>query len=277
MCFVLLVKIFNLMFIMSINYNKLSIGFYILVILFVTAYFGWLGYRFYNLPIEVRFYDPMYKLLKPSGLVGHGLGFIGTFFMVIGLFTYMARKRFRIFFAFGAVKYWLEFHMFMCTLGPILILYHTSFKFGGIISVAFWSMVAVWISGVIGRYLYTHIPHTIDGKELSLLEIQEMKEELDMELMNRYDIDLNQLELLKSNKSNNQFKSIIINPKDLKKIRILINKEMWISRRIKRLALMHKLFGYWHLVHLPFTFILLIIAIVHIGVELYFNYVWIFR
>jgi hypothetical protein len=166
--------------------------------------------------------------------------------------------------------------MFMCTLGPILILYHTSFKFGGIISIAFWSMVAVWISGVIGRYLYTQIPHTIDGKELSLLEIQEMKEELDLELMNRYDIDLSQLQILKSTIGNVKLNSINISQKDLKKIRKLLNKEKWVSRRIKRLAVMHKLFGYWHLIHLPFTFILLIIAIVHIGVELYFNYVWIF-
>ena len=41
---------------------------------------------------------------------------------------------------------------------PIVIAYHASFKFRGIAGVAFWIMLAVAISGVIGRYLYAQIP-----------------------------------------------------------------------------------------------------------------------
>ena len=48
-------------------------------------------------------------------------------------------------------KHWLEFHIFLCTVGPLLVLYHTAFKFGGIVSVSFWSMVLVVLSGVAGK------------------------------------------------------------------------------------------------------------------------------
>ena len=56
-----------------------------------------------------------------------------------------------------------------------MILFHTSFKFGGIVSISFWSMVAVVASGVIGRFIYLQIPRTMQGRELSLNELREMR------------------------------------------------------------------------------------------------------
>ncbi|MEZ4987706.1 MAG: hypothetical protein R2795_22200 [Saprospiraceae bacterium] len=76
----------------------------------------------------------------------------------------------------------MEFHIFLCTLGPVMILFHTAFKFGGIVSISFWSMVIVVASGVIGRFIYVQIPRTIEGRELSLAELQEMKIEVSQKL-----------------------------------------------------------------------------------------------
>ena len=70
------------------------------------------------------------------------------------------------------------FHIFLCTLGPILVLFHTSYKFGGLVVISFWSMVAVFLSGIIGRFIYIQIPRTIEGRELSLNEIREMKSDV---------------------------------------------------------------------------------------------------
>ena len=109
-------------------------------------------------PLEERFYHPDHENFKPSGLFGHGLGIVGTLLILIGVFIYIARKRYQFLSRYGRVKYWLEFHIFLCTLGPIMVLFHTAFKFGGIVSISFWSMVAVVISGVIGRYIYIQIP-----------------------------------------------------------------------------------------------------------------------
>ncbi len=59
-----------------------------------------------------------------------------------------------------------------------MVLYHTAFKFGGIVAVSFWSMVAVVLSGVVGRFLYVQIPHTIQGQEISLKELNQINENL---------------------------------------------------------------------------------------------------
>lgn len=51
--------------------------------------------------------------------------------VMIGVMTYSFRKRVRAFNQIGKIKYFLEFHIFLCLLGPMLVLFHTTFKFGG--------------------------------------------------------------------------------------------------------------------------------------------------
>jgi len=55
-----------------------------------------------------------------------------------------------------------------------------------------------------------------------------------------------------------------------------IKKEVSIASKIKRLNLMQRLFKYWHVAHLPFALIMLIIVIVHVIAALAFGYKWIF-
>lgn len=138
----------------------------------ITAYLFWVGWDFYSLPIEERFYHPRYDWYKASGILGHGLGIIGTLMILFGVVMYITAKKYGYLDRFIRLKYLLEFHIFLCTLGPILILFHTTFKFGGIISVAFWSMVVVVLSGVVGRYLYLQIPKSVSGRTKTLHEIE---------------------------------------------------------------------------------------------------------
>ena len=161
------------------------------IIVLTTISLFILGFPYYHTTLTERFYHSDHDLYKPSGLIGHGLGIIGTLFIVIGVFSYMARKRYRFLARFGRLKYWLESHIFLCILGPIMILYHTAFKFGGIVSVSFWSMVVVVASGVIGRYIYLQIPRSMEGRELSLNEVREMKSNLNVHIKNRFNLDEN--------------------------------------------------------------------------------------
>jgi len=73
------------------------------------------GYTYYRISMEERFFHPDHTTLKPSGLLGHGMGILGSFFMILGVSLYMARKRYRIFTRLGFLKHWLEFHIFLCT------------------------------------------------------------------------------------------------------------------------------------------------------------------
>ncbi len=255
--------------------HKLSISIYLIIILVTIVSLTYIGLSFYRLPIEERFYSPLYQQLKPSGFFGHGLGILGSFIMLFGLFSYMIRKRFQIFSRIGVLKYWLEFHIFMCTLGPIMILFHTSFKFGGIVSVGFWSMAIVWASGIVGRFFYLQIPRTIEGRELSLLEVQEIKEKLDIELLEKYNINFSEISTDKISHLKSISKSI--SGKDYRKIKRLIRNEEKIVRRIARLDKMKNLFNYWHFAHLPFALIMIIILIIHVVVvSFWLGYKWIF-
>jgi len=147
------------------------------------------GLEYYRTGLEERAFNSGHDNLKPSGIVGHGLGILGTLLIIIGVTSYMARKRYRFMSRTGLVKHWLEFHIFLCTLGPVLVLFHTAFKFGGLVAVSFWSMVAVFLSGIAGRFIYLQIPRSIEGRELNLTEVRAMKSNLTEILKNSYRLE----------------------------------------------------------------------------------------
>ena len=268
--------------------HKLYISSMILILIAVTVYLSYSGYSYYNTSLEERFYHTNHELLKPNGLLGHGMGIVGSISMVVGVSIYMMRKRMRAFARLGQLKHWLEFHIFLCTLGPILVLFHTSFKIGGLVSVSFWSMVAVVISGIIGRFIYIQIPRTIEGRELSLSEIRDLKTDIRDILVTKYSLDRNSLDAivestLDSRKNQSGLRSIKQTLKDNHLSRTqrshvlkLVKNEISLNRRIDRLHTMQKLFKYWHVAHLPFALIMLIIMVVHVAVSIIFGYTWIF-
>ena len=56
----------------------------------------------------------------------------------------------------------------------------------------------------------------------------------------------------------------------------LVKNEISINRRIERLQIMQNLFKYWHVAHLPFALVMLIIMVIHVAVTIVFGYKWIF-
>lgn len=248
---------------------------YVIIVLVAIISLIYAGRSFYKLPLEERFYSPDYAQLKPSGLVGHGLGIFGTLILLTGLISYMARKRMKVFSRLGTLKYWLEFHIFMCSLGPVLILFHTSFKFGGLVAVSFWSLVIVVASGVIGRFIYLQIPHSIEGRELTIEEVQNIEKDLKILIKDKYDIELSELDSTKFKSLENAFKTKNLPHNEFRRFKLLINNQRRLSKRIQRLEMMQNIFKYWHVAHLPFALIMLVIMVIHVVVALTFGYKWI--
>jgi hypothetical protein len=116
---------------------------------------GLRGCGYYSTPVSERPFHPQYEVLKPSGLESHGYGVIGTLLIIVGVTSYSSRKRLRLLRTAGSMRTFLEVHIFLCLVGPTLVLFHTTFKFGGLVAVSAWSMMAVVLSGIVGRYLYT--------------------------------------------------------------------------------------------------------------------------
>lgn len=257
--------------------HKVSLVLYVIIILVTFFTLVYFGFSFYKLPVEgtLRLEHPLYNLLKPTGFIGHGLGIIGTLFIVFGLFGYMVRKRMKIFARVGLLKHWLEWHIFICTLGFIMVLFHTTFKFGGVVSIGLWSLVIVFLSGVIGRFIYIQIPRSIEGRELSVLEIQDLKSELDDKLYEKYGIRFSEVKTSRFSEIRMKLIEAKVPHKEFRKVRYLIRKENILEKRIQRLDMMHKLFNHWHVLHLPFAIIMLIIMIIHVALALYLGYSWI--
>jgi hypothetical protein len=136
------------------------------------------GLDYYVVPLPERPFSPLHAQFAPTGLIGQGLGIVGTLMIALGVVSYGIRKRVRALARWGKLKSWLRFHIFLCLLGPFLVLLHTTFKFGGLVAIAFWSMSLVVASGVFGRWVYVWIPKTANGRFLGRDEIRERLHEL---------------------------------------------------------------------------------------------------
>ena len=185
-------------------------------------------------------------------------------------------------------------------------MYHTAFKFGGIVSVSFWSMVLVVLSGVVGRFIYVQIPRTIEGQEMGINAINDLRVNLATKVSEAIDLDqkvMNDFQMLASPeryKDLTFLQALSFSFKDFFRIKFLmwkieriVNKaglpkvirkdilhaakaEIVLSRRIALLRTFHKLFRYWHIVHLPFAITMFVIMLIHVGVTIAFGYKWIF-
>ena len=281
---------------------KITLILLYLVSFALIAYFVMTGADFYLTSFMERPHHSSYRSLRPAGVVSHGLGVIGSLMMLFML-LYSVRKRTRIFKNFGFLSRWLNLHIYFGIIGPLLIVLHSTFKVHGLIAVSFWSMVAVALSGILGRYLYIQIPRTISGKELSLGELNKLDDEITDYIHSRYQLDAQNMsklvEIVKQPARKKKgslslllgiifsdifrpFRYYQLKRKISKQFRFgkkvvrqitksLLKKEL-LERRINQWSTIQQLFHYWHVIHKPFAIIMYIIMLIHIMVAIYVGY-----
>src|SRR5258705_12987127 len=155
--------------------RRLAAG-WIAAIIFV-AVFSIYGFNYYTLSANERPFSPKHALLRPSGAIGVNLGVFGVLLFFL-IYLYPLRKKWSWLGRQGNSRHWLDFHIIMGTAAPLVIAFHSSFKFGGIAGMAFWIMFAVSVSGIIGRYLYREIPPNLKTAEMTQKEFQEFHQNL---------------------------------------------------------------------------------------------------
>jgi hypothetical protein len=257
------------------------------------------GWDYYSTPLRVRGYDDAHRLLRPSGTAGHLMGILGVVLM-LAMQLYTVRKRRPRSRWPGSLSFWLEFHIFCGLLGPALITFHTSLRFNGIVSVAYWSMVLVMASGFVGRYLYVRIPKTIRGTEVSVSEIEEHTRELKQTLAATAlpAALLLRIEGFEAREAQHSgqlptWSGLIFGEVALRfRLRALrravarsgvdrtvlhdtlalVAERAFLVRRIAYLRLTKKLFDVWHVLHKPLAYLMLVIVALHIATALYFGY-----
>jgi hypothetical protein len=262
------------------------------------------GWSYYLTPLDGRPFHEQYATMKPSGSYSHGLGIIGATMITIGVTTYSSRKRLRRFRDVGRLSYWLEFHIFLCLVGPILVVYHTTFKAGGIAAISLWTMLSVVASGVIGRFLYVQIPRNAAGADLSLQEITAeidrlastlLSSPLGVSLIRMIDSAFETirrpktlvetvktfmiLEKIKSatrQKIRELIRKSNVSDETARQLRATATARAGLMQKSLVLGQVERLFYYWHVIHLPFSLIMFVTLAAHVTVSIILGYHWIF-
>ena len=130
------------------------------------------GYSLLGFLIAAGWLTRERELINPESGLGYWLGIVGASLM-LALLLYPLRKRFRFMQRLGATRHWFRMHMIFGLLGPLLILYHCNFQLGSFNSrVAFFCMLLVAGSGIVGRHFYARIHKGLYGRKTSLQELQ---------------------------------------------------------------------------------------------------------
>ncbi len=289
-----------------LSFNTFMKMMYTMGIVFVLMVFA-TGLPYYLLPLSERPHSDLHAQLKPAGFWGHGLGIIGSA-MILLLLLYSARKRAVFGIRIGALRRWLDVHIFFGIIGPVLITLHTAMKFHGIVSISYFSMLAVAFSGVFGRYVYMQIPRDARGHTLGLDSARTRIDAIQRSLTDQYHASPEALRAIQQFASTGSFaggskaraifasvgqdltikrrarklrRSLSHGGKDIAKgvleeMVALARESSVLQRRIAYLDATSELFHYWHVFHRPFAYIMLFIMVVHVGVTVAFGYRWIF-
>ncbi len=142
------------------------------------------GWNYYILDQAHRPFSPRHAELKPSGRIGLRLGILG-FFLFLLVYLYPLRKRWPALQRIGRTKHWLDYHVLLGLIAPVFITFHCAFKIHGFAGMAYWTMLALTGSGIIGRYFYAQIPRRIGDAEMSFKEMQELSAPLVEDLSSR--------------------------------------------------------------------------------------------
>jgi hypothetical protein len=246
---------------------------------------------------------PEHRIMRPSGVYSHGLGVVGATMIIVGVAMYSSRKRMKSLRDVGKLSVWLEIHIVLCLLGPILVIYHTTFKAGGIAAISLWTMLSVASSGIIGRFLYVLIPRNTVGGELSRGQINEefdriskvlLRTEEGKQVLNGLDERFSAIERPRSIMGTIRcFLKLQTIKRETERRTVQLLRSRTLSRELSRdlrnaaharvrllqksilLIQVERLFFLWHAIHLPFSIIMLITLVVHVGVALWLGYTWI--
>lgn len=236
-------------------------------------------------------------LTAESGL-GYALGIVGGS-MMLALLLYPLRKRLRSWHRLGGISLWFRAHMFLGIVGPVTILFHANFGLGSMNStVAFVSMLLVAGSGLIGRYLYSRIHQGLYGRRVALQDLQAATDETRLGLRalasSSPDLAGKLDELQAGTRSGGRgliglllwslvitFRGRRLRRASLRAARDAISRgeqprrmlrharrdiDVYIRacRNVATFQIYERLFGLWHVFHLPLFFMMVITGIVHV-------------
>lgn len=230
------------------------------------------------------------------------LGLIGGALM-FGLLLYPLRKRLRILQGLGPLRFWFRFHMVAGLLGPMLVLFHSTFQVRSLnAGVALASMLLVAASGVVGRFIYRRIHRGLYGSRATHEELQqsldkrlhEMQSSLQIPPGVKQEIDrfARLVSLVPEGRWRRAAHFVSLGARrhlagwnarcalarhaksprtdvtgslaDLDELLRNIDATLRAAQKAAQFTTYERLFSHWHTVHIPFLCMLLLTALVHV-------------
>jgi hypothetical protein len=234
------------------------------------------------------------------------IGLVGALLMV-ALLLYPLRKRIPAFERLGKMENWFKFHMVAGIVGPLLVLFHSTFKTGSLNgAAALYAMLLVAFSGVMGRFIYRHIHRGLYGKKLTLEDVSGLVMECAEHVKSVYALQPDIEPRLKAFhdaafdqsgsslykawrfvtlrwKSKRLAKSVRADAKNalVKQFKkqgggrreVIMNYRLareQIDRYLDSVVMASQLsvwelaFSYWHIIHIPFLYLLVFSGVVHV-------------
>lgn len=235
-----------------------------------------------------------FVLSAETGL-GYALGIVGMSCMIL-LLTYPLAKYQLALQRVMVLKHWFRLHMILGIVGPVAILFHCNFQLGSLnSSVALMCMLLVVGSGIIGRYFYSKVHLGLYGSKASSAELLELSRQQQQQLRQAF-VDFPNLQI----QIDALFEKLI--PQDVSRaspmaamlaaprraihyyrigvaVRSQQNPQLvtiWRDSRhtlkhylatlkkLTQLRVFERLLSWWHILHLPIFFMMLITAVIHI-------------
>ncbi len=234
------------------------------------------------------------------------LGLVGGLLMS-SLLLYPLRKRITALDRLGKMESWFKFHMIAGIGGPLMVLFHSTFKTGSLNgAMALYAMLLVAFSGVIGRFIYRHIHRGLYGNQLTLAEVSAelrtcsenmgsvfaLRPDIEPRLMAFQDTAFSQQGSMIVRawrfvtlywKSRRLAKEIRRDAKAAlrkqfrkqggRRRELIVNYQIardhidrYLNAVVKasQLAVWERLFSYWHIIHVPFLYLLVFSGVVHV-------------
>ena len=245
---------------------------------------------------------PLPDYITPRSGLGYWLGIIGGS-MMLSMHIYSLRRRVPSLTWLGSAQVWFTIHMVLGVVGPLCILYHSNYHLGAANSnVALISMLIVAGSGLVGRYLYGRIHYGLHGRLANLAELRTEADRLKTdasgagrllpELAPRLDAAEKaiggglllvphafaalvlchwKMYRLRRYVHHTLRRAARVSPTVAAHRRALVaaadryaGSRLTAARRVAEFESCERLFGLWHLLHLPMFGMLLVAGIVHV-------------
>jgi hypothetical protein len=264
------------------------------------------GAPYYLQPMAARVRNPWHVWLRSSGYIGQSAGLLALALFLF-LWLYPLRKKFRWLAWTGAIARWLNAHVLAALALPLLVAVHAAWRFGGVIGLGFWSMMVVWLSGIVGRYIYTRIPRGKAGVELTMEEISGRRNAMLEQIVQRSGLDRATVESTLSpggavadragiwgtlqrmvaddfarRRAARRLRRVwqargstrSIDPAAIHGVLRLASQEIALAQQARMLDATHAVFRYWHVFHRPVAIAALVAVLVHVVVVVALGATW---